>query len=124
MVDKPPTSPHACPCCGFRGLNYPAYDQLPEPPFGDLGQPPYIGRFGEASFECCECCGFEFGYDCDPAASGRHGTFRDYLVKWVEHGSHWFRPNQRPENWSLEQQLAEAGLPAIAPPTGGWRGGG
>lgn len=111
MEPEPTSKLYACPCCGWWGLEYPAYNELPEPPFGDLGQPPYIGRFGEASFQCCECCGFEFGYDCDPAASGRRGSFRDYLRQWTEAGEQWFRPLRRPENWSLQEQLAAAGLP-------------
>jgi hypothetical protein len=119
MSNSPTALPFACPCCGFRGLDYPAYDQLPDPPFGDLGQPPYIGRFGSASFQCCACCGFEYGYDCDPDASGRRGTFRDYLLKWVDRGSHWFRSKERSENWSLERQLVEVGLPGLAPPQSG-----
>ncbi|MCE2791435.1 MAG: hypothetical protein ACK493_12485 [Planctomycetota bacterium] len=104
---------HACPCCGWWGLEYPAYDKLPQPPFGDLGQPPYNERYGSASFQCCHCCGFEFGYDCDPAASGRHGNFRDYLREWAEAGRNWFRPLERPEDWSLPAQLTAAGLPPL-----------
>jgi hypothetical protein len=114
MSPEPKNTLYACPCCGWWGLEYSAYDKLPEPPFGDLGQPPYIGRFGSASFQCCDCCGFEFGYDCEPAACGREVTFREYLLDWVKRGSHWFRPNQCPESWSLENQLAAAGLPQIA----------
>lgn len=99
-----------CPCCGFRGLVEPAYSELPIPPFGDLGDPPYIGRFGYASFECCECCGFEFGYDDDPDASGHACSFRSHLSKFVHSGMHWFRPDRRPKVWSLEPQLLIAGI--------------
>lgn len=113
MSDKQPARQFACPCCGWWGLGSPAYDKLPQPPFGDLGQPPYIGRFGSASFDCCACCGFEYGYDCDPSASGRRGSFRDYLRQWAGSGGTWFRPSQRPPQWSLAEQLAAAGIPPL-----------
>lgn len=99
-----------CPCCGLVGLVQPAYSELPLPPFGDLGDPPYVGRFGYASFECCACCGFEFGYDDDAEASGRASSFRSYLEEFVNRGMHWFRADLRPDNWSLEQQLRRAGI--------------
>lgn len=99
-----------CPCCGYRGLSQPAYTELPPPPFGDLGAPPYIGRFGGATFECCDCCGFEFGYDDDPAASGRACSFRQYRSEFVAGGCQWFRPDERPVAWSLPEQLRAAGI--------------
>jgi hypothetical protein len=84
---------------------------MPEAPFGDLGPPPYIGRFGEASFQICACCGFEYGYDDDAGASGRARSFAAYLEEFLARGCKWFSPRERPEGWSLEAQLREAGLP-------------
>lgn len=107
--------PFACPCCGHRGLGEPAYAALPEPPFGDLGAPPYVGRFGYASFECCACCGFEFGYDDDAGASGQACSFADYLARFVAQGCRWFCPDQRPAAWSLTEQLRAAGIPGHGP---------
>ena len=99
-----------CPCCGYRGLHHPAYPELPPAPFGDLGDPPYIGRFGHASFGCCDCCGFEYGYDDDPGASGRACSFRQYREEFVAAGCRWFYPDRRPDGWSQDEQLRAAGI--------------
>ena len=103
-----------CPCCGYHGLHEPAYSEMPPTPFGNLGDPPYIGRFGWASFECCECCGFEFGYDDDPGASGRGCSFGQYRAERVSQQMVWFRSDRRPGGWSLAQQLRAAGIPQDA----------
>jgi hypothetical protein len=99
-----------CPCCGYRGLHGPAYSEISSPPFGDPGDPPYIGRFGHASFECCDSCGLEFGYDDDPGASGRACSFKQYRTEFDQRGQTWFRPAKRPEGWTLEEQLIQAGI--------------
>ena len=105
-----------CPCCGYHGLHEPAYSEMPPTPFGNLGDPPYIGRFGWASFECCDCCGFEFGYDDDPGASGRACSFGQYRAERVSQQMVWFRSDRRPGGWSLAQQLRAAGIPQDAGP--------
>jgi hypothetical protein len=46
--------PYFCPCCGYRGLHQPAYTELPPPPFEDLGDTPYVARFGGTTLECCD----------------------------------------------------------------------
>ena len=99
-----------CPCCGYHGLEFLPYSEMPAPPYGDMGDPPYIGRFGEASFGCCDCCGFEFGYDDDAGASGRACSFRQYRQEWITRQMPWFRPEKRPADWSLVEQLAAAGI--------------
>lgn len=100
-----------CPCCGYRGPHEPAYSEMPPTPFGNLGDPPYIGRFGWASFECCDCCGFEFGYDDDPGASGRACSFGQYRAERVSQQMVWFRSDRRLGVWSLAEQLRAAGIP-------------
>lgn len=99
-----------CPCCGYLGLSQPAYSEMPPAPFGDLGKPPYIGRFGYASFGCCDCCGFEYGYDDDPGASGRACSFKQYRAEFVARDMAWFRPDRKPVGWSLDDQLRAAGI--------------
>lgn len=54
-----------CPVCG--------YDKLIEEPYDD----------GSPSYEICNCCGFEFGYD----DSGEGRSFEIYLKKWIERGA-------------------------------------
>jgi hypothetical protein len=99
-----------CPCCGYPGLTGPAYSEMPQPPFGDLGEPPYIGRFGYASFECCDCCGFEFGYDDDAGACGRARSFRQYRTEFQQSDQEWFRGAKRPDDWNFTEQLNQAGI--------------
>ncbi len=62
----------------------------------------------------CACCGFEFGNDDEPGTSAPT-TFAAYLADWVRDGAPWFDPARKPEEWSLEDQLREAGI--VAPPS-------
>lgn len=66
----------------------------------DLGKPPWGADGRRATFEICPCCGSESGYeDCDPRSAARS------RAKWLSRGAKWFRPNARPANWSLDDQL-------------------
>ena len=74
-----------CRVCGLAQL---------EPPWGDDGRSP--------SFEYCDCCGAEFGYqDGNVTAARRHRAW------WLERGAVWFTPSERPPRWDLEAQLAQ-----------------
>jgi hypothetical protein len=64
----------------------------PEPPWGDDGTTP--------SFDICDCCGVEFGYeDTTREAASR------YRAEWLTKGAHWFEPDSRPDNWDVNEQL-------------------
>ena len=105
-----------CPCCGYPGLTTRPYERLPPAPYDDLGDPPYIERFGAASFEACDCCGYEFGFDCDAAACGNPRSFRAYRQQWLSGGATWFSSRRaKPPGWNLNRQLAVAGLPVPDP---------
>jgi hypothetical protein len=53
----------------------------------------------ESSHDICHCCGVEFGYeDCLLAAIHR------YRNLWIERGSPWLEPKEKPEGWSWERQ--------------------
>lgn len=67
---------------------------LAEPPWGEDGRSP--------SYEICSCCGCEFGYE-DCRASG----ILTYRKKWIDSGGVWFSPKDKPEGWSLEDQLKQ-----------------
>lgn len=74
--------------CRVCGLN--EDDELP---WGEDGK--------TASFNICSCCGAEFGYD-DYDLYG----IRLYRKEWLEKkNAEWFRPKEKPANWSLEDQL-------------------
>jgi hypothetical protein len=68
-----------------------------EPPWGDDGVTP--------TFNFCDCCGTEFGYQ-DATLAG----IRRKRETWLEGGAQWHRPRAKPEAWNLEAQLA--GIPA------------
>ena len=100
---------HFCPCCGYPGLRVPAYDGLNPPPWGDLGGPPYGPRLGAPSYDVCDCCGIEFGFDDEPGA-GSGVSFTEYRRDWIAGGCEWFDPQKRPPGWSLEEQLQVVGI--------------
>lgn len=68
------------------------YDKLSQIPY-DVNNNP--------SYEICDCCGFEYGYD--DLSNG--DTYESYRKKWIESGARWFNQSKQPINWSLEQQL-------------------
>lgn len=72
-----------CRVCGLR------YNS---PPWGVDGLTP--------TFEVCDCCGVEFGYE-DSTLSG----IRNYRENWVENGAEWSNPKLKPPDWNLEKQL-------------------
>ena len=76
-----------CRVCGFQ------YDDYY--PWGENGQLP--------TYDICDCCGAEFGYDDDIGACGE--PIQTYRSKWINGGAKFFRPSERPENWNLEDQL-------------------
>lgn len=98
-----------CPCCGYGGMDLPAYEHIGPPPWVDHGAPPYAVRYGPPSYDCCNCCGFEFGFDDEPGA-GKGLSFSEYLRSWVADGCVWFSPDRRPAGWSLCSQLEAIGI--------------
>lgn len=47
------------------------------------------------SFDICQCCGCEYGYD----------DTSSYREDWIESGAPWFDPNLKPKDWDWEKQL-------------------
>ena len=68
-----------CPVCGYGPF---------EEPFASAEQIRH-------SYDICDCCGCEYGYDDN----------EQHFNKWVTEGCRWFKPSNRPVNWSLDQQL-------------------
>lgn len=66
----------------------------------DQGFKPW-GADGETpSFDICDCCGLTFGYqDCQISAIRKHRS------QWLENEARWHCPKEKPENWSLEEQM-------------------
>lgn len=99
-----------CPCCGYPGLDTPAYQRLGPPPWPEPGPPPYEQWYGAPSYDVCACCGFEFGNDDNPGTAAP-ATFAEYRAEWVASGCRWFDPSHRSADWDLAQQLARVGIP-------------
>ncbi len=80
-------SAYQCPVCGFHGLERP--HQLAS---------------GNASFEICECCTFQFGYDDDDQGF----TFAQWREQWIARGMPWGGDGDEepPPNWDPTAQLA------------------
>lgn len=77
-----------CPACGFEPLDVPPYRDytgvVPEE-----ATPPYDEYLGQASYDVCPRCGFEFGNDDNPGTAPA-STFREYRQEWLDGGSRWF----------------------------------
>lgn len=63
-----------------------------DPPWGETCKDP--------SFDICDCCGVEFGYE-DATLSG----LKRCREKWLSGGGKWNNVRFRPTNWSLDDQL-------------------
>jgi hypothetical protein len=100
---------HCCPCCGYEGLEVPAYRHLGPPPWFHIGPPPYERWYGDPSYEVCACCGFEFGNDDNPGTSAPV-TFEEHWQDWAASGWQWFDPAKRPADWDRVQQLRRIGV--------------
>ena len=62
-------------------------------------EPPWTEN-GGATWNICSACGSEFGLD-----DCYLFVVRQVRKEWIDNGSRWFRPEEKPENWSLEEQL-------------------
>lgn len=79
---------YVCLVCGYPGLE--------EPPRLENGMP---------SFDICECCGVQFGYeDCTEE------RILEYRKKWIKSEGEWFSKESKPDNWSMKQQLKNIGI--------------
>jgi len=70
-----------CPVCGWGPFEkaYSSYQEL------------------RSSYNICECCGCEYGYDDD----------ENYYKEWISNGCEWFEAKERPKNWNIENQLKQ-----------------
>lgn len=76
---------HMCGVCGR------CHEDLP---WGDDGNTP--------TFNICECCGVEFGYeDATPQGIER------LREAWINNGAPWLNLSKRPHGWNLSAQLGQ-----------------
>ena len=50
------------------------------------------------SFNICDCCGCEYGYD----------DTVEFRQKWLENGATWFNPAVKPAAWDLNEQIKQS----------------
>ena len=74
---------NVCRVCGAKQL------ELPQ---GEDGLTP--------SYEICDCCGVEFGYE-----DMNINALKRYREKWLKKGAVWYREKEKPAVWSLDDQL-------------------
>ena len=74
---------HICRVCGL-------YSE--DPPWGEDGTCP--------NYEYCLCCGVEFGNEDYTIQS-----VKNYRREWLNNGSEWFFPKERPIEWNIEEQF-------------------
>lgn len=79
---------YICPVCGYPNLDEQSMDEN-----------------GRPSFDICDCCGIEFGYEDCTATS--IAEFRD---KWIKSGGQWFCENEKPDNWDIKEQLSNINI--------------
>jgi hypothetical protein len=80
---------YVCYVCGYPNLD--------EPPRGLDGNIP--------SFDICDCCGIEFGYE-----DTTKENILKYRQKWIGTGGEWFCKELCPENWDMKEQLKNIGV--------------
>ncbi|MBD7912472.1 hypothetical protein [Clostridium cibarium] len=83
---------YTCHVCGYPNLD--------EPPRGIDGKIP--------SFDICDCCGVEFGYEDTSEAN-----IIRYRQKWIEAGGEWFCKEMKPADWDMKKQLKNIGVDII-----------
>ncbi len=105
-------STNICPCCGYDGLDTRPYQCMDDHRKANGVAPPYAVHFGDPSYDVCDCCGFEYGFDDDPGI-GRRMSFEEYREAWIAEGVRWFDESKRPDGWSLDAQLKRAGIRGV-----------
>lgn len=71
---------------------------IDEPPWGEDGRTP--------TFDICDCCGTEFGYE-DATLVG----VVNQRKKWLAEGAQWFQPKRMPAGWDVTEQMR--GIPEL-----------
>jgi hypothetical protein len=87
MDGERPDTPWLCLVCGTD------YRSFGDPPWGHAGRDP--------SYDCCVCCGVEFGY-----GDASIKAIRAWRDRWQREDLTWREPHHCPESWNAETQLA------------------
>lgn len=80
-----------CPVCGYAEIT--AFDE-----------------FGLTTFEICDCCGCESGYDYDGETNNEH--LEKLRAHWIIDNKCKFWSKKAPKGWDPIHQLKEAGIDA------------
>ena len=101
---------YICPCCGYNKLKVKPYKNMPNPPVSTGLTPPYDSKWGEPSYDVCDCCGFEYGNDDNPGTSSP-SSFQGHLKEWYNEGCNWEASSLKPKDWDLINQLKSSQIP-------------
>lgn len=52
------------------------------------------------SYNICDCCGVEFGYE-----DSRLESIRIYRSAWIQKGMDWFLKKNKPNDWCFEKNI-------------------
>jgi len=75
-----------CPICGYTRLQMSPYDE-----------------HGYPSYEICDCCGFEYGFDDDSEGY----SFENYREKWINEGFKFSNDKMQPETWNRQTMIKQ-----------------
>lgn len=99
-----------CPCCGYDGLELRPYADMPDPPWDEHPDPPYCVHYGEPTYDVCDCCSFEYGFEDEPGGGATPDSFETVRLEWIKRGCPWFYEHKKPEGWLLTEQLKRIGV--------------
>lgn len=85
---------YTCPVCGFPGLGEPARTEG-----------------GGGSYEICEACGFEFGFDDDSEGY----SYEAWRLRWIARGMPWDSAGIRPAPDGWDPAVSLRGVVGAAP---------
>lgn len=66
------------------------------------GEPIYGPDGHSPTFNICDCCGVEFGYQ-----DGLLLAIYQYREHWIQAGCLWRWPKSQPKEWDVAQQMAQ-----------------
>jgi hypothetical protein len=100
---------HTCPVCGYQKLQKKPYQNFDLRKINKSIKPPYEIFFGAPTYDACLCCGYKFGNHDNPGKE-KPISFLEYRTEWIQKGAIWVNKRKKPKIWTLEDQLARAGL--------------
>jgi len=77
-----------CPCCGCISLSAQPYAEISHAGERSPIAIPYESVFGAPSYEGCDSCGYEFGFDDNPGGGLEGQRFSEHRASWLSKGGY------------------------------------